>query len=603
MYAPTIGTIVQTRDELDQLKHCLTSHARYAMDTETYFSHNHDKRKIMGMSWWFPKGTDGQGFYLPMRHRDRWPDFKYPMRNVPSTWIDEVRPLCEKGEPVFHNALFDLDVLQREGIEVSSFFDSLVMAHLCDENRFEYSLDGFGRDLFGIRKIPSKGIEYAVGHWDYIPIEWMGPYAIQDVRITWKLFERAIAGIARQNLEEVWELSKRCIRALVSMVQTGLLVDADGCSQRASDALDRLAELRERYGGVPLTDTWLARTLSEEHAVELIRRSRKTSKPRLDEETLTEYALRQPECKPLVSDVLEYRKLTKYNSTWYSGFPRFFDDSNRIHAGVLLHGTKTGRPSSREPNTLQIPRGDRVKPLFVAPPGYDLYEIDFDQIELKLIAVYCADQAKDDTLLKAYINGVDLHDLTASTLGSYDYFAESKDGRQVGKTCNFLLGYMGGPGMLQATLWRDAQMDVPFKQCEVWYKDWHKLYPGVKRMNERAKRQAIQNGFVKLWTGRRRHFEVAWEARKAFNSVIQGGAAQITLRSLCAIHEDDRIESRPCNTVYDSIWFYIPKHRVDEELRLITEHMTVEYTDMFEIPITVTASRLSSGSTEVRLAA
>ena len=115
--------------------------------------------------------------------------------------------------------------------------------------------------------------------------------------------------------------------------------------------------------------------------------------------------------------IMEYRGLTKLKSTYTDQLPKQVHESTgRVHTSYHQAVAATGRLSSKDPNLQNIPirteEGRRVRKAFIAAPGYKLIAADYSQIELRIMAHL----SKDDGLLKAFRDGLDIHSATASDL-------------------------------------------------------------------------------------------------------------------------------------------------------------------------------------------
>lgn len=243
----------------------------------------------------------------------------------------------------------------------------------------------------------------------------------------------------------------------------------------------------------------------------------------------------------------------------------------------------TGRLSCRQPNLQQIPRKGRARELFIDPPNHRLVEFDLSQAELRTIGYYL-ELLGDSTVADAYRKEMDIHSISAEKMRLTETLP-FKDARQIGKTCNFSLCYRAGPAQLKNILYRDGGLDVDINTANEWHKAWHQSYQGIKELNEKAEKQAINKGYVRYWNGRRRHLE-GRDCFKAFNSIIQGGIGQILMYII-----NDLVEKFPklqlTNTIHDSVWVYIPTLEVDNTIPLVVQCMEKIPTEQFGIPFLV----------------
>lgn len=567
--------IIQSRNDFEELLKSLRGDSRWASDVETAKTDNWDERFLMGISFYFPTGA---GYYLPVGHprSEIWIE-----KNQPVEWLEELAEFSDKLW-IFHNAQFDVNVLERHGVKVSNYDDTLVMTPLVNENVLSYSLDYLGSQILGLKKRNLNKLEKqleklrekdsGIGGWEMIPITLMGNYAIRDVEITWKLYERLLPALRAQGLEPLWERAKLYTEVLRQVAKVGIRLDVESCAILSQLALVRMQELTDRLGST--TDAAIRRTLHEQYGLPVLFRTPKTSLAKTDAPSLEVYALRFPEVKTYVEQVLEFRGYQKARSTWYEGFQSFADNHGRIHPTLLQHGTVTGRLSSRSPNLQQIPRKGPTKGLFIADDEeHAIWEFDYSQIEFRLCVAY----AKCETLRAEIENPEgDVHTLTALRMGL------TKAERQLGKTCNFLLIYGGGAEKLKYTLWRDNKIELSLEECKDLHSAFHKAYPEFKVLAKKAENIARSRGYVEIWNKRRRRL-TRDNAYTALNGLIQGGASQVCMEAMIRCHRE--IKAPIILTVHDSLWYHLK--RTSTEKPLIRELMTAEPTQQFGIPIVV----------------
>ena len=112
---------------------------------------------------------------------------------------------------------------------------------------------------------------------------------------------------------------------------------------------------------------------------------------------------------PIIDLILEYRQLTKLNSTYVEGLAKVIAPDGRIHTSFQNTVTATGRLSSTEPNLQNIPvrteLGAQIRTMFIARPGWVLVDADYSQIELRLLA----HMAGDEKMIAAFQSGQDIH--------------------------------------------------------------------------------------------------------------------------------------------------------------------------------------------------
>lgn len=592
-------------------------------DTETTKTSVWTDRYMIGVGFYCGiKGREPHtiGFYLPFRH-DHDPALFDSVSNLPIEWIRELAPVLEREDVawIFHNAAFDLNILQNEKLEVpGEIRDTQVIAHLLDENHFSYELDSLARIYLGERKLnPSlKILEKNLDGWDKIPPDAMGRYCEVDCELTYDLHNYLWPKLVEdEELYQLWtdDLGSRTyVKTLASTMRPGVVLDVKEAERLSHESLERMHVIRQSLGFDPAKASQIAHTLHgslESGGLGITPVTLSKYKPALgkrgtaefpnglpstDSDHLEYYALKNPAARSIVEQVLEFRRLQKAESTWYTGFRALVGPDRRLHPGLKQHGTVTGRLSSSKPNMQQIPRNVEktpVKKLFLAPAGYELWEFDYSQLELRLATVYAGQENMKD----AYREGADVHHITAEGLGLFSQSNLDYDtARYVGKTSNFLLIYLGSGERLQATLWTEGRLLLPISDCEEWKENFHSLYPNFSATARQATYAATTKGFVRMWNGRRRRFPDRSGAGSAFNSLIQGGAGQIVMTSMNMIAAEKFEKIQMVNQVHDSIWFYIKKSVSEPARERIAELMEWP-TKEFGIPFPVEGKCLAVG--------
>lgn len=336
--------------------------------------------------------------------------------------------------------------------------------------------------------------------------------------------------------------------------------------------------------------------------------------------------------------VIDYRKNSKTVSTFLDGLLTYSDTHNRVHCDFNVcprddgrGGTVTGRISSSQPNFQNLPkRGDkRVRRLLIPEEESILVEFDYAQQEYRLLAHY----SQDENLITAIKNGWDVHQATAAIANHCAYEDVTPKQRQKAKATNFGLVY--GLGLAEYSASMGHKIDAPLynmggkymrdKGIKPWnatleavlpiFADNQKAQDAIRyyfseeatRAIELAKVEKDQyfarfpkvqlflqdvietcktRGYIKTWTGRRRHFiNPKQEAYKAPNALIQGGCGDITKEKLAkcqAYLTDGGYYSTMVNTVHDSIVFNI---KIDE-LFLVEELRKIMDDNNFRVPIT-----------------
>jgi DNA polymerase-1 len=243
---------------------------------------------------------------------------------------------------------------------------------------------------------------------------------------------------------------------------------------------------------------------------------------------------------PIISAVKEYRELTKLKATYADGLMKVIADDGRIHTSFQMTATATGRLSSTEPNLQNIPirkpLGERLRGMFVAPPGRVLVDADYSQIELRLLAHV----AQDTEMIAAFNSGEDIHAVTAARVFGLELKDVTPAMRSRAKAVNFGMVY----GISAFSLAQDIKVSVP--EAREYMESYFERFSGVRMYMTDIVEQAKRDGFVSTLFGRRRylpelkasdHNTRAFGERVALNMPIQGTAADIMKLAMVNAHK------------------------------------------------------------------
>ncbi len=281
----------------------------------------------------------------------------------------------------------------------------------------------------------------------------------------------------------------------------------------------------------------------------------------------------------IVGAVLDYRQLTKLNSTYVEGLGKVIAADGRIHTSFQNTVTATGRLSSTEPNLQNIPvrtpLGAEMRKMFVAPKGKVLVDADYSQIELRLLAHMSGDQA----MIDGFNSGVDIHTVTASQVFGLPQDAVPPELRRAAKAVNFGIVY----GISAYSLSEDIHVTVA--QAKEYMEKYFQHYSGVHAYMARVVERGREDGFVSTLYGRRRwlpelkssNFNTrSFGERVALNMPIQGTAADII--KLAMIKVDARLraeglEARLVLQVHDELIVECPEGEAERVKALLQEEM------------------------------
>lgn len=543
------------------------------VDTETTGLQVKDGRDYcMGISVAYRLG--GLGIvtaYFPFRHPDD---------NLDRLTLAKLRTVLETRPVVFHNAKFDLHSLATLDISVSEYWCSMVMAHMVNEEWPSKGLDYLSKMLLKDQKQDKDEVRAwadAFG-WHTVPVKVMEPYARHDAALALRLFEALWPMMKEQELNALWPTEQAYASLLYAMERRGVRIDRDFCRVQAERGYGYMDAIADELGWNPASTNSLSAFLLDELGLPVLAWTQTDqdgnptdkSKPSFTKKEMEQYdemlALMERREARLV---LAYRGWSKASS-FLDSIQKLTSPDERVRPDFKQHGTVTGRLACVEPNLQQIPRnGDKpwnraTKSAFVAEPGFQLWEFDYSQLEFRLAASY----GGEDDLIRRFGMGEDPFLPTAlEVFGGVEH-------RQSAKTLTYSSLYGAGVRRIKNALALTEQEATDVRER------YRQLYPGIYRASATATTLAKKRGYVRYWTGRRRHFGIRDGQRlgthKAFNAVIQGGAAELVKRAgLRLAQEVDNDETcRMVLTVHDSWVFEIREDLVEHYKPQIIKIMT-----------------------------
>jgi DNA polymerase-1 len=242
---------------------------------------------------------------------------------------------------------------------------------------------------------------------------------------------------------------------------------------------------------------------------------------------------------PICAAILTWRELTKLKSTYADALPRMVGEDGRIHTTFNQTVAATGRLSSNEPNLQNIPirtdLGRQIRKAFIAPSGFQLASCDYSQIELRLLAHYCHDEA----LMHAFHNHVDVHTVTASLMFGIEQDQVTKEQRRLAKMLNYAVLY----GVTDFGLAQQLGEGFSVAEAKGLITQYFERFPKVKAFTISMVEEARSKGFTVTLMGRRRYFadihagnrmDRTYAERQAINAPLQGTAADMI--KLAMIH-------------------------------------------------------------------
>ena len=515
--------------------------------------------------------------------------------------LEEFRPVFESdSEKIAHNIKYDLQVLNRYGIQVKApTFDTMV-AHYLINPESKQNMDFLAEFYLKYKPV---SIETLIGKkgknqgnmGDLKPEE-IVDYACEDADITFQLKQLFEPEIQKEHLKELfYGMEMPLVEVLRSMEAEGIAIDVPGLQQYSKDMQEDIVRLdkqiRELAGRDFNIDSprQLGEVLFDDLRISAKAKKTKTGQYATSEDILEKHR----EDHEIVPLILDYRKLKKLKSTYVDPLPTMTDKvDGRIHTSFMQTVTATGRLSSNNPNLQNIPirseKGREIRRSFIARGNdFQLLAADYSQIELRIIAAL----SNDVNMIEAFKSGHDIHAATAARVFNVSMEEVTRDQRSAAKAVNF--GIIYG----QSAFGLAQNLNISRTEAKSIIDSYFAQYSGLKTYMDNVVRIARENGYVETIMKRRRYLPDLTSAnavvrgfaeRNAVNAPIQGSAADIIKLAMVAVYEamnHQQLKSRMILQVHDELVFDVHKDEVEVMQKLVREAM--ESAVKLEVPMEV----------------
>jgi DNA polymerase-1 len=571
---------VQTWEQFDAWLEKINAAGLTAFDTETT-SLDPMTAQIVGLSL---SVEPGHAAYVPLAHRGPDAPVQLPRDEV----LAKLKPWLESAEhkKVGQHMKYDEQVLANYGIEMRGIeHDTLLESYVLESHR-THDMDSLALRHLGIKtikyeEVAGKGASQ-IG-FDEVALDKAAEYAAEDADITLRLHQALYPQVAAEKtLDYVYrDIEVPTSRVLRKMERTGVLIDAEKLRAQSSEIATRLIQLEsEAYelagGEFNLgSPKQIGQIFFEKLELPVVKKT-PSGAPSTDEEVLQKLA----EDYPLPKILLEHRGLSKLKSTYTDKLPRMVNaTTGRVHTNYAQAVAVTGRLASNDPNLQNIPvrtaEGRRIREAFIAPPGHKLVSADYSQIELRIMAHISG----DESLLRAFSQGEDIHRATAAEIFSVTPLEVSSDQRRVAKVINFGLIYgMSAFGLA-------ANLGITRDAAKLYIDRYFARYPGVARYMDETRLSAKSKGYVETAFGRR-----LWlpeinggngprrqaAERAAINAPMQGTAADLIKLSMIAVQnwiETSKVGTRMIMQVHDELILEVPDAELSDVRKRLPELM------------------------------
>lgn len=487
-----------------------------------------------------------------------------------------VHVLHENGKKAcFINLKEQLDFLpiaESDGAE-----DMALMAYLLNPLKDTYQYDDIARDFLGLlvksrADIMGKAL-YEESDKTYI----CACYNAYTAARAYKVLEQRLEDEDMAGLYE--NIEKPLVYALKEMESNGILVDKDGLIAYGDMLKEKIAVVEKEVYELAGTQFNInsPKQLGEVLFGQMGLPGGKKTKTgySTSADVLEKLALEHP----VVGKVLEYRQLTKLNSTYADGLLQYIGEDGRIHGKFNQTITATGRISSTEPNLQNIPirmeLGSRIRQVFIPKPGFVFLDSDYSQIELRILA----HMSDDENLIAAYNSDEDIHRITASQVFNTPLNEVTKTQRSNAKAVNFGIVY----GISSFGLSQD--LSISKKEAAKYIEKYFETYPKVHEFLNGLVSSAKEKGYSVTMFKRRRpipelsssnFMQRSFGERVAMNAPIQGTAADIIKLAMIGVYHKLKelgLKSKLILQVHDELLIETAKDEVDIVKSILDEQM------------------------------
>ena len=449
------------------------------------------------------------------------------------------------------------------------YFDVTIGAYLLNPLKGEYPHDDIAKDYVGLMVPTEKELK-----------DDACKKACYQAYIAWKAMPVLAEQLKEQGMDKLfYEVEMPLVFVLYDMEREGICMDAAALQEYGSKLEGSIIELEKKIHEAAgenfniNSPKQLGVILFEKLGLPNGKKTKTGYSTSADvlEKLAGEY--------PIVSDIMEYRQLSKLKSTYADGLQNFVEADGKIHTSFNQTITATGRLSSTEPNLQNIPirieLGRLIRKVFHPMPGNVFVDSDYSQIELRILA----HMSGDEKLIEAYNSGQDIHSTTASQVFHVPYEEVTPLLRRNAKAVNFGIVY----GISAFGLSQD--LDISRKEAQDYIDRYFETYPKIKAFIDNTVADAKESGKTTTIYGRIRpipeltssnFMQRQFGERVAMNAPIQGTAADIIKIAMIRVHDrliKEGYQSRLILQVHDELLIETKEAEKDAVIALLEEEM------------------------------
>ena len=568
--------LIATEEQLNSWLLRLEGAELAALDTETT---NIDpfRAELVGLSFSVSRACAA---YVPVGHRYAGAPEQLPLKLV----LERLKPWLEdpRHHKVGQNIKFDMHVFANYGVRLAGVqHDTLLQSYVLESHK-SHDMDNLAERHLSLKTITydemtGKGAKRIA--FEQVSVENACEYAAEDADITLRLHCAMHPAVERdEKMCRIYrDIEIPVMTVLWQMERNGVLLDVKLLGELSREfggkMLEVEAKAHEQAGG-PFnlnSPRQIQEILFDKHKLPVIKKT-PSGTPSTDEDVLAQLALDHP----LPKLILEYRGLSKLKSTYTDKLAdMMLPATGRVHTCYSQAVAVTGRLSSSEPNLQNIPirtaEGRRIREAFIAAPGSHIVSADYSQIELRIMAHI----SRDESLLRAFAEGRDIHRATASEVFGILPEELTLEQRRYAKAINFGLIY----GMSAFGL--SKQLDIERSAAQQYMDRYFARYPGVARYMQSTREAARRDGYVETVFGRRLWLQEIRSGsparrqaaeRAAINAPMQGTAADLIKMAMIRVQDwltSERLQTQLIMQVHDELVLEVPDaelERVKTEL-------------------------------------
>ncbi|WP_296423223.1 DNA polymerase I [Yoonia sp.] len=547
-----------------------------AVDTETT-SLNEMVADLVGISLCVEAG---QACYIPLMHKAAASDDLFGSDDVAEGQMDfdlclkMLRPVLQDASilKIGQNMKYDAKIFAGLDITVDPIDDTMLMSYAMHAGLHNHGMDTLSERYLGHTPIPIKpllGSGKSAITFDRVPIDDAVKYAAEDADVTLRLWQHFKPQLHVKQVTTVYEtLERPLVPVLAQMERHGIKVDRDVLSRMSNAFAQKMAGLEaeiQTMAGRPFnvgSPKQLGEILFDEMSLPGGKKG-KTGAYATGADVLEDLATEHE----LPGLVLDWRQLSKLKSTYTDALQEHINPATgRVHTSYSIAGASTGRLASTDPNLQNIPvrseEGRRIREAFVAEPGKMIVSLDYSQIELRILAHV----AGIDALKQAFLDGIDIHAMTASEMFDVPLDEMTPDIRRKAKAINFGVIYgISGFGLAR-------NLRIPRGEAQGFIDRYFERFPGIRAYMDDTVAFAKDHGFVQTLFGRKINTpeinakgpHAGFAKRAAINAPIQGTAADVIRRAM--IRMPAAITGMPAKMllqVHDELIFEVETGAVD----------------------------------------